>query len=58
MRTKNPNTRAAPLAAEGKLEVENGFEIAYRVYGAGSRTLVGLHDLLLTLAATQSHEAQ
>jgi proline iminopeptidase len=43
MRTKNPHTRAAPLAAEGRLEVERGYGIAYRVYGSGSRTLVGLH---------------
>jgi proline iminopeptidase len=43
MRTKNPNTVAAPLTSEGRLEVERGFEIAYRVYGSGSRTLVGLH---------------
>jgi proline iminopeptidase len=43
MRAKNPNTRAAPLSAEGRLEVERGFEIAYRIYGSGARTLVGLH---------------
>jgi proline iminopeptidase len=43
MRTKNPNTRAAPLTAEGRLEVESGYGIAYKVYGSGSRTLVGLH---------------
>ena len=41
MRTKNQNTRAAPLTAEGKLEVESGFQIAYKVYGSGSRTLLG-----------------
>jgi proline iminopeptidase len=43
MRTKNPNTRAAPQTAGGKLAVEDGFQIAYRVYGSGSRTLLGLH---------------
>ena len=43
MRTKNPNTRAAPLTARRKLAVEGGFQIAYRVYGSGSRTLLGLH---------------
>ena len=43
MTTKNPNTTAAPLTAEGKLAVEGGFQIAYRVYGSGSRTLLGLH---------------
>jgi proline iminopeptidase len=42
-KVKNPNTAAAPLTAEGRLEVERGFEIAYRVYGSGARTLVGLH---------------
>jgi proline iminopeptidase len=45
MRTKNPNTRAAPLTAEGKLAVEDGFQIAYRVYGSGSRTVLGLHGV-------------
>ena len=34
---------AAPLTQEGRLEVEGGYTIAYRVFGAGSRTLLGLH---------------
>ncbi len=34
---------AAPLTAEGRLEVEQGYEIAYRVFGEGSRTVLGLH---------------
>ncbi len=43
MKARNPKTTAAPLTAEGRIEVERGFEIAYRVYGSGSRTVVGLH---------------
>lgn len=35
--------RAAPLSSEGRLRVERDFEIAYRVYGNGSRALLGLH---------------
>jgi proline iminopeptidase len=34
---------AAELTDEGRIEVERGFTIAYRVYGAGSRTLLALH---------------
>ena len=34
---------AAPLTDEGRLEVEQGYKIAYRVFGTGSRTLLGLH---------------
>jgi proline iminopeptidase len=43
MKARNPNSRAAPLTAEGRIPVEDGFEIAYRIYGSGSRTLMGLH---------------
>ena len=43
MKARNPLTSAAPLTAEGRLEVERGFEIAYRIYGSGKRTLLGLH---------------
>ena len=39
MKARNPRTSAAPLTAEGRLEVERGFEIAYRIYGSGKRTL-------------------
>jgi proline iminopeptidase len=35
--------RATPLSAEGRLEVEDGYSIAYRSFGTGSRTLLGLH---------------
>jgi proline iminopeptidase len=34
---------AAPLTDEGRIEVERGFTIAYRVFGEGSKALVGLH---------------
>jgi proline iminopeptidase len=34
---------AAPLTREGRLEVERGYTIAYRIFGAGGRTLLGLH---------------
>ena len=34
---------AAPLTQEGRLEVEGGYTIAYRVFGDGGRTLLGLH---------------
>jgi proline iminopeptidase len=34
---------AAPLTDEGRIEVEQGFTIAYRVFGEGSKTLLGLH---------------
>jgi proline iminopeptidase len=36
-------SRAAPMSGEGRLRVERGFEVAYRVYGTGTRTLLGLH---------------
>jgi proline iminopeptidase len=35
--------QAATLSAEGRIEVERGFQIAYRVFGTGRRTLLGLH---------------
>lgn len=34
---------AAALSSEGRLEVEDGYRIAYRIFGTGSRTLLGLH---------------
>lgn len=39
----NPHVTPAPLTDEGRIPVELGYEIVYRVYGTGSRTLVGLH---------------
>ena len=33
----------ASLTDEGRIKVERGFEIVYRVYGSGSQTLLGLH---------------
>jgi proline iminopeptidase len=41
--TRNPQVTPAPLTDEGKITVERGFQIVYRVYGQGSRTLLGLH---------------
>lgn len=35
--------RAAPLTDEGRIEVEQGYTVAYRVFGTGSRTLLALH---------------
>ena len=43
MKVRNPHAVAAPLRSEGRLAVERGFEIAYKVYGSGRRTLIGLH---------------
>ena len=43
MLQRNARVMPAELADEGRLEVEGGYTIAYRVYGSGSRTLVGLH---------------
>jgi proline iminopeptidase len=43
MKVRNPSAAAAPLTAEGRLEVERGFEIAYWIYGSGKRSVVGLH---------------
>jgi proline iminopeptidase len=40
---KNPYAVAAPLTDKGKITVENGYQIVYRVFGAGERTLLGLH---------------
>jgi proline iminopeptidase len=39
----NNKRPAAPLTDEGRIKVERGFEIAYRTFGSGSRTLLGLH---------------
>jgi proline iminopeptidase len=41
--TGGPARRAAALTSEGRLEVENGYQIAYRIFGTGSRTLLVLH---------------
>jgi proline iminopeptidase len=35
--------RSAQLSSEGRIEVERGYQIAYRIYGTGARTLLGLH---------------
>jgi proline iminopeptidase len=43
MKRRNPNRTAAPLTDEGRLKVERGFEIAYKAYGSGSRSVIGLH---------------
>lgn len=43
MLQRNARVTPAELADEGRLEVEGGYTIAYRVYGSGSRTLIGLH---------------
>lgn len=43
MLQRNARVTPAELADEGRLQVEGGYTIAYRVYGSGSRTLVGLH---------------
>jgi proline iminopeptidase len=40
---RNPSVEPAPLVDEGRIEVEQGYRICYRVYGEGSRTLLGLH---------------
>jgi proline iminopeptidase len=41
--SRNPQVTPAPLTDEGRITVERGFQIVYRVYGEGSRTLLGLH---------------
>ena len=41
--TGGPARPAAPLTDEGRIEVERGYHIAYRVFGTGSRTLLALH---------------
>ena len=41
--THDAARRAVPLTSEGRIEVERGYQIAYRVFGTGSRTLLGLH---------------
>lgn len=42
-RAGEASRRAAPLSDEGRIEVERGFRIAYRVFGDGPRTLLALH---------------
>ncbi|MGH9302822.1 MAG: proline iminopeptidase-family hydrolase [Acidimicrobiales bacterium] len=37
------STPATTPSNEGRLAVEHGYEIAYRVFGTGSQTLLGLH---------------
>jgi proline iminopeptidase len=41
--TTGRGREAAPLTAEGRLEVEQGYRIAYRVFGEGARTVLALH---------------
>jgi proline iminopeptidase len=41
--TGGPARSAAPLTSEGRLDVENGYRIAYRIFGTGKRTLLVLH---------------
>jgi proline iminopeptidase len=38
-----PQSRATPLSGEGRLEIEGGYRVAYRTFGTGSRSLLGLH---------------
>ncbi len=43
MLQRNARVRPAELVDEGRITVEQGHTIAYRTYGTGTRTLVGLH---------------
>lgn len=43
MLQRNARVTPAELVDEGRITVEQGYTIAYRVYGKGTRTLVGLH---------------
>ena len=43
MLQRNARVTPAELVEEGRITVEQGYTIAYRVYGTGTRTLVGLH---------------
>ena len=43
MADRNPSIVPAPLTDEGRITVEQGHQIVYRVYGSGTRTLLGLH---------------
>ena len=43
MLQRNARVTPAELVDEGRITVEQGYTIAYRVYGTGTRTLVGLH---------------
>ncbi len=40
---RGTSTGVALPSSEGRIRVEDGYEIAYRVFGSGSRTLLGLH---------------
>jgi proline iminopeptidase len=41
--TGKERRNALPLSSEGRVEVERGYQIAYRTFGTGNRTLLGLH---------------
>lgn len=41
--TGGPARPAAPLTDEGRIEVERGYRVAYRIFGTGSHTLLALH---------------
>ena len=43
MLQRNARVTPAELVDEGRITVEQGHTIAYRTYGTGTRTLVGLH---------------
>ena len=36
--TGEERRNAAPLSSEGRVEVERGYQIAYRIFGTASRT--------------------
>jgi proline iminopeptidase len=41
--TEKEPRNAPPLSSEGRIEVERGYQIAYRIFGTGSRALLALH---------------
>lgn len=43
MKRRTPGVAPAALTEAGRIAVERGFEIAYRSYGSGRRTVVGVH---------------
>jgi proline iminopeptidase len=43
MTDSSVEARGSALTDEGRVTVERGFEVAYRVFGTGSHTLLGLH---------------
>lgn len=43
MLQRNARVTPAELVDEARITVEQGYTIAYRIYGTGTRTLVGLH---------------